>query len=300
MEYTLTTTGERVRLDVLANADKSMVGLQIGKSKIISMLYVDFLTLVVSVLGEREINNFEFTLFKYHVFPVQKKDGENDESIIVMETLGDCISTDSVLDILKFYQSSDIFSCYLFSYRIIDGKLRGGGLGKVLLREHAIHWPLKPYKMTSGDQNEFYTWFESHREICAFNQNEKFRKMKSLYLDSYLIDNADLSFAMLSVVLEMMVNSTSELQYRISRSVGIFLSSNKNEMREIFKCVKRLYGIRSKYVHEGKSVPWEDLFELREIVRKILVLMYEQEMHKTGFDFKTFSDELTYVGYLDG
>ena len=58
------TEGKRVRLDVLANADKSMVGLQIGKSKIISMLYVDFLTLVVSVLGEREINNFEFILFK--------------------------------------------------------------------------------------------------------------------------------------------------------------------------------------------------------------------------------------------
>lgn len=298
MEYMFTTTGDRVRLDVLANADKSMVGLQIGNCKIISVRYFDFLTLVVSVLGEKEINNFELTLFKYHALPSQQESGENDDSIIVMESVGDFLSAETVLDSLKFYQSTDIFSCYLFSYRFVDGKLCGGGLGKVLLREHAIHWPFKLYKMTNGDQSEFQTWFESHREICAVNQNEKFQKMKSLYLDSYLIGDADLSFAMLSVVLEMMVNSTSELQYRISRNVAIFLSSSRNEMKDIFKNVKRLYGIRSKYVHEGKSVSWEALFELREIVRKILVLMYNQGMHKIEFDFKAFSEEITYDGYL--
>lgn len=299
MEYMFTTTGERVRLDVLANADKSMVGLQIGNSKIISMQHAEFLALVVSVLGEREINNFEVTLFKYHVMPAHKENEEYDESIIVMETVGDFLSTDTILDILKFYKSADIFSCYMFSYRIADGKLHSGGLGKVWLREHAINWPSKPYEMTNEEQNEFFKWFESHREMCAVDQNEKFRKMKKMYLDSYLLDNADLSFAMLSVVLEMMVSSTSELTYRISRSVGIFLSSNKTEMRDIFKRVKRLYGIRSKFVHEGQSVSWEKLFELREIVRKIIVLMYEKEMHKKEFDFKTFSDELTYKGYWD-
>lgn len=299
MEYIPTTSGERVRLDVLANADKSIVGLQIGNSKIISMQYADFWTLVVSVLGEREINNFEVTLFKYHVTPARKENEEYDDSIIVMETVGDCLSTDTILDVLKLYQSADIFSCYLFSYRIVDGRLRSGGLGKVWVREHAINWPFKPYKMTNEERNEFCKWFQSHEEMCAVDQNEKFKKMKRLYLDSYLLDNADLSFAMLCVVLEMMVNSTYEMTYRISRSVGLFLSSNKNEMRDISKCVKHLYGIRSKFVHEGKSVSWEDLFELREIVRKILVIMYEKEMHKIGFDFKTFSDELTFEGYLD-
>ena len=299
MEYIPTTSGERVRLDVLANADKSMVGLQIGNCKIISMQYADFWTLVVSVLGEREINNFEATLFKYHVTPVHKKNGEYDDSIIVMETVGDCLPTETILTMLKLYKSMDVFSCYQFSYRMVDGKPHRGGMGKVWVREHAINWPFKSYKMTSEERDEFYKWFESHRGMCTVDQNEKFKKMKRLYLDSYLIDNADLSFAMLSVVLEMMVNSTYEMTYRISRSVGLFLSSNKNEMRDIFKCVKRLYGIRSKYVHEGKSVSWDDLFELREIIRKILVLMYEKEMHKIGFDFKTFSDELTYEGYLD-
>ena len=100
MEYIPTTSGERVRLDVLANADKSMVGLQIGNSKIISMQYADFWTLVVSVLGEREINNLEATLFKYHVTPVHKKNGEYDDSIIVMETVGDCLPTETILNML--------------------------------------------------------------------------------------------------------------------------------------------------------------------------------------------------------
>ena len=55
--------------------------------------------------------------------------------------------------------------------------------------------------------------------------------------------------------------------------------------------------MRSKYVHEGKRVKDEQLFELREIVRRVIVLMFERGMHKPDFDFKSFSDELTYDGY---
>ena len=32
-------------------------------------------------------------------------------------------------------------------------------------------------------------------------------------------------------------------------------------------------------MHEGKHIPWDELFELREIVRKTIVLMYEREMY---------------------
>ena len=149
MEYMLTTTGEPVRLDVLANADKSMVGLQIGNSKIISMQYTDFWTLVVSVLGTREINNFETTLFKYHAAPVHKENGEYDDSIIVMETVGDCFPTEIILNMLKLYKSMDVFSCYQFSYRIVDGRPHRTGMGKIWVREHAINWPFKSYHPVS-------------------------------------------------------------------------------------------------------------------------------------------------------
>lgn len=297
MEYEIKTTGKRIRLDVLANADQSMVGLQVGNSRVISMHYSDFLNLVIAVLGEREINNFKITTFKYHTFPVQQSNGETNDSIIVLETSEDVVEAEEVLDMLKLFQSSDIFSCYLFSYRVSEGKLCSGGIGKVLIRENAINYPYRPYQMTNESQAEFQSWLGTHREILSGGTNEKYSRMKRLYLDSYLLGDADQSFAMLSIVLEMLVDSMSELQYRISRSVAVFLSQNRGEMKEIFQTVKRLYGIRSKYVHKGKRVSWDGLFELRELIRRIIVLMYEKGMHQQGFDFKVFSKELTYDGY---
>ena len=113
-----------------------------------------------------------------------------------------------------------------------------------------------------------------------------------------LLDDSSQSFIMLTIVLEMLFGSTAELTYRISRGVGIFLSNNREEMRKIVISVKRLYNLRSKYVHEGKHIPWDELFELREIVRKTIVLMYEREMYSPKFNFKNFSEESTYDGYL--
>ncbi len=286
----LNTTEENIRLDVLANADESMIGLELGNSKIIPICYDDFYSHVISKLGKEEINNLRLALFKYHVLPVQTNDNTK-KNLVVMKTTGDLHSADNILDVLKFYQSSDIFSCYTF--------YPGNSCPRNLLREHAIFWPVKSYAIEHKDFVALQHWFETHSQICATNHNEKFKKMRTLYLDSYLLDSKELSFVILSVILEMMVNSKSELRYRISRSVSLFLSNNKNEMKDIFQCVKRLYDIRSKYVHEGTSIDQQYLFELREIVRKILVLMYEQEMHKAEFDFNFFSDELTYAGYLD-
>lgn len=302
MEYQIKTTGKRVILNVLANADKSMVGLRVADSNIISMRYSEFRALVVAVLGVQEINNFDLTLFKYHTLPVQQKDGETDETIIVMETVEGShtaiFEPEHILNALKLYQASDIFSCYLFSYRVMEGHIQGGGIGKVLLHEHAIHWPNKPYQMTDESQTAFCTWFESHKTIHGANQNEKFKQMLRLYLDSYLLGDANQSFVMLTIVLEMLFGSMVELTYRISRGTGFFLSNNRDEMRRIVRSVKQLYNLRSKYVHEGKTIAWESLFELREIVRKTIILMYEKGMHETGFNFKTFSDEVTYDGYL--
>ena len=51
-----------------------------------------------------------------------------------------------------------------------------------------------------------------------------------------------------------------ELTYRISRGTALFLSSDRDEMKTIHSQVKKLYNLRSKYVHEGKNVEWEKLF----------------------------------------
>lgn len=300
MGYDINLSGNLVVLNLLANATKSLVGLEVNNCRIISIPYSELYAMVLSVYGTKGEWVFIRETFKYGLTPLSDA---KDDSVFVLETVeaedsrNAVTSAYTILDALKLYQSSDIFSCYFLPYRFRDGKIQYGGIGETFLRQHATHWPLKPYEMTDDARSTFNTWLIEHGDICHSGQNEKFRQMTRLYLDSYLTDDANLSFVMLSIVLEMLFGGNSELTYRISRGVGMFLSADREEARSLFARMKKLYDMRSKYVHEGKRVKDEQLFELREIVRRVIVLMFERGMHKPDFDFKKFSDELTYDGY---
>lgn len=301
MGYVINQSGNRVVLDLLANATKSLVGLEVNNCRIISIPYSELYAMVLSVYGAKGEWVFIRETSKYHTMPLS--DAE-DDSVIVLESVevegsGDTVASDyTILEALKLYQSSDIFSCYSLSYRVKDGKIQHGGRGETFLWQHGIHWPEKPYETTDDARSNFNAWLNEHKDLFrSGHYNEKFRQMKRLYLSSYLTDDANLSFVMLSVVLEMLFGGNSGLSYRISRGVGMFLSTDREKARSLFARMRRLYDMRSKYVHEGKRVKDEQLFELREIVRRVIVLMFERGMHKPDFDFKSFSDELTYDGY---
>lgn len=301
MGYDINLSGNLVVLNLLANATKSLVGLEVNNCRIISMSYSELLDLVLSVYGTKGEWVFTREAFKYGLTPLSDA---KDDSVFVLETVeaedsrNAVTSAYTILDALKLYQSSDIFSCYSLSYRFKDGKIQYGGRGETFLWQHGMHWPEKPYETTDDARANFNAWLNEHRDLFhSGHHNAKFRQMKHLYLSSYLTDDANLSFVMLSVVLEMLFGGNSELTYRISRGVGMFLSADREEARSLFARMKKLYDMRSKYVHEGKRVKDEQLFELREIVRRVIVLMFERGMHKPDFDFKKFSDELTYDGY---
>lgn len=301
MGYVINQSGNLVVLDLLANATKSLVGLEVNNCRIISIPYSELYAMVLSVYGVKGEWVFIRETSKYHTMPLS--DAE-DNSVIVLESVEvegsrDTVASDyTILEALKLYQSSDIFSCYSLSYRFKDGKIQYGGRGENFLWQHGMHWPEKPYEITDDARANFNTWLNVHRDLFhSGHHNEKFRQMKRLYLSSYLTDDANLSFVMLSVILEMLFGGNSELSYKISRGVGMFLSTDREEARNLFVRMKKLYLMRSKYVHEGKRVKDEQLFELREIVRRVIVLMFERGMHKPDFDFKKFSDELTYDGY---
>ena len=296
MEYQFVVSGERVRLDVLVNVDSSVVGLEVDSCKIISMAYDEYLSIVKGIMGIGELKHFERTVRKYHAI--------QDDRLIVLETVekkdvSNLALPELYFDWMKFYKSADIFSCYKVSYKYESGKIKFGGLGEVLLREHGIIIPTKRYSMKPEEKVDFKYWVDTHQKICTSKVNDKFGKMKRLYLESYLLDDSDLSFVMLNIVLEMFAGASTEVSFRISRNVSFFLSTNLEEMKINYSKIRKLYGIRSKYVHEGKTVSWDDLFELREMVRSILVLMYEKSMHLPEYDFKEYLKELGMYGYVE-
>ncbi len=292
MPYSVNTSGKPVMLNVLANTDTSIVGLEIGSSRIFSMSEKELCEIDSKAYrGMMEYHRIR-TLLKYHVLK---------EPLIVMETTGEKEIPGGyrVTDILKLYKSADIFSCYTTFYKLTQNTLTHGGFGEVLLREHPIYWPVKPYTMTEKERAQFEPWWQLHKDILDACNNPDFEQIVQMYLDSFMMENAETAFVVLCVILEKLFGSPDgELTYRISRETALFLSSDRNEMRDIYSQVKKLYNCRSKYVHAGKKIEWEHLFELREIVRKIIVHMFEREMHKSCFDFKKFAQELTFDGYV--
>lgn len=245
MEYVINQSGNRVVLDLLANATKSLVGLAVNNCRIISIPYSELYAMVLSVYGVKGEWVFCREAFKYRTTPLS--DAE-DDSVIVLESVEvegfrDTIASDyTILEALKLYQSSDIFSCYSLSYRFKDGKIQHGGRGETFLWQHGTYWPEKPYEITDDARSNFNAWLNEHRDLfLSGHHNAKFRQMKQLYLSSYLTDDANLSFVMLSVVLEMLFGGNNELSYRISRGAGMFLSTDREEARSLFARMKKLY-----------------------------------------------------------
>lgn len=103
---------------------------------------------------------------------------------------------------------------------------------------------------------------------------------------------------MLFSILEMLLGSGhSEITYQISRGTALLLSTSVEEMLQIYKRMKKLYEARSKYVHSGKPIDHNHLFELREIVRKVLLKIAELGYHTKEKKFDELREKILLGGY---
>lgn len=117
------------------------------------------------------------------------------------------------------------------------------------------------------------------------------------------ISNMKIVFLNIVTCLEaLLVNSNSELTYRISRSVSVLLSCNKEQGNELFRKMKELYSIRSTLVHEGvwnpekyykkfDNEPFEDL--------KMIFNAAFRKYIELGLNKKELIDKLDESGYGD-
>lgn len=106
MEYVINQSGNRVVLDLLANATKSLVGLAVNNCRIISIPYSELYAMVLSVYGVKGEWVFCREAFKYRTTPLS--DAE-DDSVIVLESVEvegfrDTIASDyTILEALKLF-----------------------------------------------------------------------------------------------------------------------------------------------------------------------------------------------------
>lgn len=234
MAYLIKNNCERVVLHVLAGADPSIVGLSIKNCNVISMTFHEFYDLTVKTRGIAESNHLIASLFEHQI-------GTCDDTIIILEVVErpgqQQVFEDDLLNALRLYKAEDIYSVYFMSYRFKDGKLTGGGRGRMVKYKHGIDYFPARFHLTPEEKDAFGSWFTEYQpKLRPNDHNDNYKNVLHAYNTSFLIGVAELEYIMLFSVLEMIFGSGhSEITYQISRGTALLLSSKSEEMNSIYK-----------------------------------------------------------------
>lgn len=305
MPYRLRESGDRVILSVLIGADQSMIGLSVKHSKIISMKFGELDSIIQEAYGIAEKNRFLNSVMDHYRPSTTpgKVLNLSDCDLVVLETIcenpGDLFAPETILKAMKLYHGADIYSCYSVNYRFEDGKICFGGLGETVQYRHAIGFVKPHYSLTEQEKTDFPAWYSSvFLRIIQIDHNDSYKSMIRTYDTSYLLGICESEYITLFSILEMLLGSgNTEITYQISRGTALILSNSENEMLEIYKQMKKLYKARSQYVHSGKTIAHEHLFDLREIVRKVLIRIAELGYHSKEKTFDELREKILLGGY---
>lgn len=297
MSYQHRTDCKRVVLHVLVGADCSLVGLKVHNCSIISMAFQDLLDLEIKIHG-REI------LIHLTTAITERQLMRDNSDLIVLELAeysegGIDFYENYLLEIMKLFKAEDIYSCYRTAYKVQNGDIVSEGFGYKVEYKHAIDFCPPRYHLEQREKDYFPIWFDTQiQHLFLKEQNEKFSNMLNVYDKSYLIGIAELEYIMLFSVLEMIFGvGNSEITYQISRGTALLLSITADEMGQNYREMKKLYNIRSKYVHSGAKISWDSLHKLREIVRKVLMKLVELGYYTNEKTFEELQSNVLLGGF---
>ena len=295
----------KVALYVLVNADKSLVGLKFENCEIKEITVGDMSYLIRQTYGSGEVAVFHKAITS-RLFPTETNQkltstpqNMDDITIIVLEeTQATSFTAIHFFEAVKLFKSIDLYFCYFMNYKVDKNRLKWGGIGETTGYQHSLGFNKCKFSMTEEEKNTFADWFKQYKPFSlATETNEQFQKALRTYKFSYYIGLPDLEFIMLFTVFEMIfANSNTEISYQIARGVSLLLSNTSEEMNACFNRIKKLYTARSKYVHTGTSIKKEDLFELRELVRKIILKLIDMGYHQNNLTFDNLRNRILCSG----
>lgn len=300
MSYRIRESGETVILSVLIGADQSLIGLKVKNSKIISIKFGELDNIVHETYGIAEKNRFLNSVLDHYRTP--RVPGRvlnlSDCDLVVLETVcespSDYFATDMVLRALKLYNGADIYSCYSINYRFENGRICYGGLGETVKYRHAIGFIEPHYALTEEKKTTFPEWYSTvFIKTFQTDCNESYRAMVNRYDISYMIGICEAEYVMLFTILETLFgNDLTKITSNIAKGTSKLLGVSSKDKGNIRNQMYRLYDVRSRYVHDGNNVPQESLFELREIVRRVLVEICNRGYHTKDKDWNELRDIL--------
>lgn len=127
-----------------------------------------------------------------------------------------------------------------------------------------------------GYESEEINQFISNTDLNFDNINfdkDLLQKATYLYDQSYYAPTDSLKFMVCLIALEsLLVEGNNELTYRLSRNISAFLNDNAKDFLSMILKIKKLYDLRSKFVHNGEveKIKEEDIIYARMILRNVI------------------------------
>jgi hypothetical protein len=159
------------------------------------------------------------------------------------------------------------------------------------------------FNLSEDEKVEFAKFFQdtySHfpytpKEIMGIDDKQStsiLPRMFNIFHQSFSVTDISTAAVLRTIVLEMVIEGHVELNNRLARSIAVLLGKNTDHAVEIEKEVKKIYGARSKYVHDGKHIKKEEaelsLKMVCEFLKKIYTITDDIEtvrnkLHQSGF-----------------
>lgn len=151
--------------------------------------------------------------------------------------------------------------------------------------------------------------YEKVSELAS--NNKFFKNALSMYHSSFSLSDHNAGFILLVVALESLLglstygkteqcDSCGQTKYKITATISENVSLILMDNDEVIKNrMKKLYGARSKFVHDGREIEKQFQQEMQEYVRKVLLMYWCVSMYINSFDHKTIMEEVLAKDYKD-
>lgn len=162
----------------------------------------------------------------------------------------------------------------------------------------------------------------SYEKVTELAQNNKFFKNAlSMYHASFSVSDHNVGFTLLVISLESLLGlgtyskpekckCCGQPKYAITSTISQNVSTILMDKDDTIKRrIKKLYDVRSKFVHKGTEIKKQDEQEMQEYVRKVLLMYWCVSMYKTTYDHEEiikeiqspeYKENLMYQSFLTG
>ena len=198
--------------------------------------------------------------------------------------------------LMRLFKSGGISSDIVLSYKFSDGSFTKIGHPYNVKYRQIV--PYEEYALNEDDKKAFLNWIEIYKGIFDKPKNNaNFNRMLELYEMSYYSPYMEHAFLTLFAILELLVGAQSEITFQVSRGIALLLSNNENELETSFDEIKKLYNVRSKFVHNGSKVSYEDVRKLRFFVQKTIIKLFDMGANSSDYKFENLRKKMKLGGY---